>query len=122
MNAINSAKEIYGNVTHMVKTPKRIEYEIFAKVTHQLKNAAIGKSENYPNFITALHQNRRLWTLLATDVADASNQLTPQLRGQIVYLAEFTNTYTSRVISEKISVRPLLDINTAILRGLKDSQ
>lgn len=121
MTAYNSAHETYGKIAQMVKTPKRIEYEVFAKITHKLKETAVRKNRAYPNFVEALYQNRKLWTLLATDVSDRDNGLDDTLRGQILYLAEFTHLYTSRVLSEKLSVRPLLDINSAILRGLKDA-
>lgn len=121
MNTYNSAQEIYGSIAQMVKTPKRVEYEVFAKITHKLKETAVQKKRAYPSFVEALYQNRKLWTLLATDVSDRENGLDQTLRGQILYLAEFTHVYTSRVLNEKLSVRPLLDINSAILRGLKDA-
>ena len=121
MNAYISAQDTYKSVSQTVKTPKRVEYELFAKVTHQLKLAATQKKSSFPKFVEALHQNRKLWRILASDVAQTGNLLDADVKGQILYLAEFTHAYTSRVMSEQITVRPLLDINAAVLRGLKDN-
>ncbi len=67
----------------------------------------------------ALHENRRLWSVLATDVADADNALPNTLRARIFYLAEFTEQHSSQILGNKATVEPLLEINMAVLRGLR---
>ena len=56
---------------------------------------------------------------MATQVADAKNALPQGLRAQIFYLAEFTLQHSRKALSGGASVRPLIEINTAVMRGLR---
>ncbi|MEL7011805.1 MAG: flagellar biosynthesis regulator FlaF [Pseudomonadota bacterium] len=134
MNATQLAQNAYGSGTRSVQTPRGIEYEAFARVTSRLKAIAEQMAQSkrqqmasktkrvipgqFSEFATALNENRTLWTLLATDVADDGNQLPDDLRARILYLAEFTRQHTAKVLNSKASVVPLLEINIAIMRGL----
>ncbi len=90
---------------------------MIARITYRLKKAIQGAE--FGPLLEALHENRKLWRTLALNVADPENLLPQQLRARIYYLSEFTNHHTSEVIRHKISAVPLVEINTAILRGLK---
>ena len=57
--------------------------------------------------------------MLAGDVADAANGLPKELRAQIFYLAEFTNQHSTLVLRGEGDVDVLVEINTAIMRGLR---
>ena len=134
MNATQLAQNAYGSGTRSVRTPRGIEYEAFARVTSRLKAIAAEMAQSkrqqktskykrvipgqFTNFASALNENRTLWTLLATDVADDGNQLPDDLRARILYLAEFTRQHTAKVLKSEASVVPLLEINIAIMRGL----
>ena len=72
--------------------------------------------------VTAIHENRRLWTILAGDVADDGNTLPEQLRAQIFYLAEFTGQHSAKVLSGKAGVEILIEINMAVMRGLRQQE
>ncbi|WP_081805355.1 flagellar biosynthesis regulator FlaF [Actibacterium mucosum] len=112
------AKTAYANARNgAVRTPRTTEYELFSRVTSQLKVAAEDKA-NFPALAAALHANRRLWTTLAADVAEPGNQLPEQLRAQLFYLAQFTQHHTSQVLSGAESPEPLIEVNTAVMRGL----
>ena len=116
MNVLNLAHTAYSSLSAPVRTERGAEYDTFVRVTLQLKRA--DQEQDYPNFVRALHENRTLWTALAVDVADAENKLPQQLRAQIFYLAEFTIEHTSRAIAGKSDTDALIDVNTAIMRGL----
>ena len=120
MNAFNMAQTAYTSSSAPVRTERGTEYDVFSRVTHALK-AATEKSD-YPAFISALHENRKLWTLLAVDVADAENGLPRELRAQLFYLAEFTQKHTSLVIAGKADPAPLIDVNTSVMRGLRQGR
>ena len=98
-----------------LRTNRGTEYAAFSRVTSRLKAA-----RSFNTLVAAVHENRRLWTALAADVADSSNELSPELRARIFYLARFTAHHSSQVLRRKADVRPLLEINTAIMRGLGD--
>ena len=118
MNASTLAQAAYASSTAPIRTERSTEYDIFARITQKLKN--INPKNNYSGFVTALHENRQLWSLLAVDVADAGNKLAPQLRAQIFYLAEFTSLHTSKILAGEAEVQDLVEINTSIMRGLNN--
>ncbi len=119
MNALNMAKSAYATTQSPIRTPRSTEYEAFARITHRLKEAGNSGRSAFTRLADAVHRNRRLWTMLASDVADAANGLPKDLRAQIFYLAEFTNHHSTLVLSGEGEVDVLVEINTAIMRGLR---
>lgn len=119
MNAISQALKGYAEHAVSTKSDRRSEYDVIAKVTQQMRDTAVQAKADFPAFVSALHLNRRLWTALVVDVADDDNPLPDELKARIMYLADFTRHHTHRVLREKASVLPLLEINMAVLRGLK---
>lgn len=117
MNSYAMAQRAYAPTSAPTRSPRSIEYDVIARVTHRLKSAIL--KDKLPQLLEALHENRKLWRTLAIDVADADNSLPSELRARIFYLAEFTDHHSNEVIRKKVSAVPLLEINTAILRGLK---
>ncbi len=116
MNSYVMAQRAYAPTGAPTKSARSIEYDVIARVTSRLKLAIL--KDKLPQLLEALHENRKLWRTLAIDVADANNALPKELRARIFYLAEFTDHHTGQVIRKKVSAVPLLEINTAILRGL----
>ena len=119
MNAISQAMRGYAENAVSTRSDRRAEYEIIGKVTQQLRDRAIDRKSNFSALAEALHINQKLWTALVVDIADPKNPLPDDLKARIIYLAEFTAHHTRRVLREKASVLPLLEINMAVLRGLK---
>lgn len=119
MNALQMARTAYSNTTAPIRTPRDTEYDAIARITHRLRQTARQRESAFPAFAEALHDNRRLWTLFAANVAEADNQLPPQLRAQIFYLAQFTMQHTTAVLNNNGDEAVLIDINTAVMRGLK---
>lgn len=117
MNTYAQAQRAYAPTAAPTKSERSIEYDVIARITARLKSAITDKK--YPKLLEALHENSKLWRTLAIDVADPSNELPQSLRARIFYLAEFTESQTRRVIREGDTAVPLLEINMAILRGLK---
>ncbi|MBA84300.1 flagellar biosynthesis regulator FlaF [Thalassovita sp. S70] len=120
MNAFNTAQRAYAQTAGPIRTPRGLEYEAFARITHRLKRAS--DSGSATALAAAVHLNRQLWTLLATDVADEANALPNDLRARIFYLSEFTAQYSRKVLRRTSDIQPLVDINTAMMRGLKQQE
>jgi len=117
VNTTLQARAAYGEEAGAFHTPRSMEYRAFARITHRLKSAvAIGR--DMPALAAAIHDNRRLWTLLAADVADPANPLPPALRARLVYLAEFTRVHSGKVLREGASPGPLIEVNVSVMRGL----
>ncbi|UOA28829.1 flagellar biosynthesis regulator FlaF [Pseudosulfitobacter sp. DSM 107133] len=119
MNAFSTAQRGYAANAASTRTDRRGEYEVIAQVTRRLRSAAQESNRNFAPYAEALHDNRRLWTNLAVDVAGNGNELPESLRARVIYLAEFTAQHTSKILQKRASVMPLLEINMAVLRGLK---
>lgn len=121
MNASLRAQNAYRHHAQAAKTTRDTEYDAFARITSQLKVAATKGRPGFNELAAALHDNRKLWTILAADVASKSNSLPSDLRARIFYLNEFTQKHSTLVLRKEASVRPLLEVNIAIMRGLRVS-
>lgn len=119
MNAYAMAQRAYAPTNSATRSNRSVEYDVIARVTFRLKDAI--QNGAYPQLLEALHENRKLWRTLAIDVADADNGLPDDLRARVFYLAEFTDHHTRKVIRREENAVPLLEINTAILRGLRQT-
>ncbi len=119
MNALHMAKTAYTTNSAPIRTPRGTEYEAFARVTHRIKSAAEKGGTAFPELVAALHANRQLWTMLAADVAEDGNGLPESLRARVFYLAEFTVLHSSKVLRGEAETEVLIEINTAIMRGLR---
>lgn len=123
MNAHHMAAARYGEAGKTVKSHRQIEYSAFARVTRSMSEAAgetLPEPERFPRLASALHENLRLWTVIAADVSSSGNALPEALRAQLFYLSEFTRTHTSRVLSRDATAEPLIEINTTVMRGLRE--
>lgn len=119
MNALTQAHRAYSAVAAPTRTPRRTEYEAVARITQKLQDAQTKGAKAFPALVEAIHLNRKLWRIFAIDVADKNNALPKDLKARIVYLAEFTQAHSSKVLARKASAAPLIEVNLAILRGLR---
>lgn len=121
MNATEQARLGYAPAISSLRSARAAELQIMTQSTARLRAAAT-KDGDFPQLAQAIHENRQLWTRLAADVADNDNGLPQDLRAQIYYLAEFTQLHSRRVLRGQASVAVLIEINTAVMRGLAGGQ
>ncbi len=119
MNALSQARRAYSAASTPIRTPRNMEYEAISRVTHRIHAAMKKGKPAYGELVEALYDNTRMWTVFAKNVADAQNGLTDHLRAQLFFLSEFTHEHTSKVLRHEANVLPLLEINAAIMRGLR---
>lgn len=119
MSATSQALRGYATNAVSTRSDRRAEYEVIGRVTQELRDRAVTQKADFPAFAQALHNNQRLWTALVVDIMDAKNPMPAELKARIIYLAEFTNHHSRQVLRKKASIMPLLEINMAVLRGLK---
>lgn len=112
----------YAENALSTRSDRRSEYDVFAKVTRRLRDAAQTAKSDFPKYAEALHDNQRLWTALSVDVLATGNALPDPIKARILYLAEFTRVHSQKVLSEHAPVLPLLEINVAVMRGLKSEK
>ncbi|MEL7113147.1 MAG: flagellar biosynthesis regulator FlaF [Pseudomonadota bacterium] len=119
MNALDMARTAYGTTAAApIRTPRSTEFDALAKISHRLRRALAKGKSDFPALVSALHENRRIWTVFAAAVAQDDNGLPPDLRARIFYLSEFTDHMTKKVMRGEDDGASLIEINAAVLRGL----
>ncbi len=119
MNAQLFARTAYGRPETPIRSPRQIEYDLFARITQKLAHANQQRDADYPAFTKALHDNVHLWRVIASDVASSGNGLPEQLRARLFYLYQFTDQHSRKVMKHEAAAEVLIDINKAIMRGLR---
>ena len=119
MNALDQARSAYAATAAPVRTPRATEFDAFARITRRLKAAATDRKD-FRALAAAITENRKLWTLLAAEVADSGNALPTDLRARIFYLAEFTEHQSRRILRGEATADVLVEINAAVMRGLSE--
>ena len=113
------ARSAYARPEAPHRTPRSVEYDLLARTTKRLVSAWDNRAHSFHGLMAALDENMRLWATLASDVAEAENTLPPKLRAQLFYLYEFTTLHSRAIRDNQGSVEVLIDINTAVMRGLR---
>lgn len=109
----------YGQREAPFRTPRALEYDLLARCTQKLSTAWTRRKEDFPQLAVAVHENVQLWGALAADVADNENGLPAPLRAKLFYLYEFTANHSRAVLANRGNVEVLVDINKAVMRGLR---
>jgi flagellar protein FlaF len=112
------AKTTYNANVREIRSDRANEYEALSRVTARMKRAETVANTPFADLVAAMHDNRRLWTALAQDVAGSGNGLPKELRAKLIYLYEFVSVHTGRILAGQAKIGPLIDINLAVMRGL----
>jgi flagellar protein FlaF len=115
------AQSAYAASAAPVRTERGNEYAAFQTVTTKLNNA-MRPDAAMTERAEALHDNRRLWTILASDLADDGNALPQGLRAQLFYLAEFSLLQSRKALQDAAALEALVEINTSVMRGLSGQE
>ena len=111
-------KSGYAAAARSTGMPRDIEYHAFSRVTGKIRRA-IETDAPLGVLGEALTENLTLWRTIAIDIAAPENGLPAQLRAQLFFLFEFTSAHTPKVLKGEADVEALLDINRAIMQGLR---
>lgn len=122
MTALDQARAAYGTSARAIRTPRDTEHAALARVTHSLRQARDNAARSFPDLVRAVHDNRTLWTIFAADLAGVGNGLPADLRGRLINLARFVDAHSVKVLNGKDGVDVLVDINVAVMRGLRPTE
>jgi flagellar protein FlaF len=100
-----------------VRTARGSEYAAFEAITARLSRAS-DPAAPMTLRAEALHDNRKLWITLATDLASPDNGLPQTLRAQLFFLAEFSLLQSRTALRDPAALTALVDINRSVMRGL----
>ncbi len=115
----SAAATLYAESTRSTGTPRGIEYHVFATVTRELSKLKSDEVNRPSQLPVAIHNNLRLWSIIGADVARNGNGLPKELRSKLFYLSEFTRVHSAKVLAGEAKADVLVDINTAVMRGLR---
>jgi flagellar protein FlaF len=110
----------YQKAQAAADSPRSTEYRLFGQVTGALI-AAERDGLKGAALADAIDWNRRLWSALAIDCMDEANQMSRELRAQIVSLSLWVARYSSQVMQDGASLGPLIEVNRNIMQGLKSA-
>ena len=113
------ALQAYNNADTPTRSDRNTEYQAFARVTSALQSASESDPTDMPALAEAIFLNRRLWAILATDVAIAENGLPDGLKASIASLAIFVQRHSPSVLDGTGDADALIEVNTNIMRGLR---
>ena len=108
-----------GYDANPVRTERGTEYALFAQITARLKALDETDLASFPALAGAVADNQRLWATLAEDLMSDANRLPVPLRAQLISLAEFVRRHSLAVLGGRARIGALIDINTAIMKGLR---
>jgi flagellar protein FlaF len=110
--------QAYRKASQQAESPRQAEYRLFGEVTRALMRAAEADVNDIQTRIDALDWNRRMWATLASDCATPGNNLTMELRAQIISLSLWVSRHTSAVMRRQEEIQPLIEVNKTIMQGL----
>lgn len=119
MNTMNFARTAYAQPQGSLRTPRSLEYDLLARAAQRLKAGWARRHSDFAALAAAVNENNVLWSTLAADVADPENGLPAALRAQLFYLYQFSEVHGRKVLAGTASVEVLIDVNTAVMRGLR---
>ncbi len=114
--------QAYKTAAQRSESPRDAEYRLFGQVTMALIEASELDKTELSKRMEALHWNRQLWSVLATECADPENALPEALRAQIISLSMFVNRHTSAIMRGDETFKELIEVNRTIMQGLAPAQ
>lgn len=109
----------YLETKQQILDPRQTESQIFRRVTEQLRQAAENERRD-ELFHRAVLDNRRLWSVVASDVSDPSNLMPDELKSNLLSLAIWVEREASAAHSGEADIRAMVEINEAIIAGLNE--
>jgi len=119
VNAHPLSRHGYADPSRPTRTARDVEHDLLAQSSRRIQSAASRGPAAFAELAAALHENRRIWDALASDIAGPDNRLPASLRAGLFYLAEFTRVHSRKVLDGKATPDALLDVNRAVMRGLR---
>lgn len=120
MDQKQNALRGYGHVKRQTASDKHIELQLFSAVTGRLR-AQVKKNPTRLSgeMAEVILENAKLWNVLFCDLVGPENKLSGDLKTNLISLAEFTQSHTQRVLRGQASIDILIEINAAIIEGLR---
>lgn len=109
----------YAAAARIAMSPREVEASALLKSAARLQ--ATATQNDGPGLTEALLHNRRLWIVIAASVDDPASHLPPDLKAQVLTLANFIFNHTLAIESAPTiaNVGCLVTINRELAAGLR---
>lgn len=112
------AQKAYGNVQQRTAGDEELEVTLIRQITSELENVD-GKDGVTPALVAdAVSRNLQLWTIFATDLADARNGMPDTVKASLISIAGFVHRESMKILAGSGSISDLIDINRNLLISL----
>jgi flagellar protein FlaF len=117
---MKNAAQVYGNVALKTSSPRELEARLLLEAASRLQAAQDGWGGNPLDLDGALQHNRKLWTLLVTEVTNNDNPLPVQIRQNVANLGIFVLKQTVAIMAnpKPETLGGLININRELAAGL----
>lgn len=119
----------YKRTISDTESPRQIERRVLSSVTAEMesKYLAFDQAQSSGEKLALLADglrdtlwyNERIWMTMRNDLAETGNALSPDLKAGLISLALWVESHTQGVLKAEKTVKPLLDVNRSIVRGLE---
>lgn len=119
----------YKRTITETENPRQIERRVFANVTAEMevRSQEFDVTDQAGDKLKILSEglrdtlsyNQRIWQTIRSDLANPGNALAPDLRAGLISLSLWVENHTNEVLKGQKTVKPLLDVNRSIIRGLE---
>lgn len=110
----------YKTTQREFSSDQGIELKVFQKITSALKSVDETAPGGATKLAEALIDNAKLWNVLFIDLVNPDNTLPHDLKTSLISLAEFSQTHTRRALLGQAEHQVLIDINEAMIAGLRE--
>ena len=118
---MQNAAQAYSKTAKATVTPREREASLLIKAAAQLQQTKDESIQDRDKLRSALHYNRKLWTVLVTSVTSDENPLPLAIKNNIASLGVFIFGQTMEILAQpepdKLGV--LISINREIAAGLR---
>lgn len=113
------AHKAYGDVANRTADDRQVELTLFKQITAALEAVAASENPSASERAEAVSRNLELWSTLAVDIAHPENGLSQDLKGGLLYLAEFTRRTGMTILTDgDAKIEDLIEINNSVIGGL----
>ena len=115
---ISTAEHGYSQTARQTANPRTIEQRVLMSIASDIEAPDPSTPQGYKQLAIALRRNTELWTAFASDIANPENTCTPELKAEIIKLADFSIRHGILVLRGEADRSVLVNINRTVAGGL----
>lgn len=115
----------YKKTIRATEDPRDIERRVLSNINARLQLHAdtFDGSEDKRALLTkevreSIWDNQKFWMTVKSDLRSSENQLSAELRAELISIAIYIDTASAQVLAGEAKIGPLVEINDNIIKGL----